>query len=837
MIKKVFLQATICLLLAACSNDPNPLVTGYGDVRFLLSVDPSVTPVAGAAGIDVDAPSADALALSAMNCRTATVKSWASLAKFESGSQKLPVGEYIFSASYGDKDQEGFIAPTFFAEQPNCVKEDEETTVDIKCGVAQTLVSVSFTDAAKNLVDNIMMRAKTASGEYVDFTTSEKRTACLRPGNMRCELAIADASGRKVALQPFDAFAADAATHHQFRFDADGNILTCVYDEHTASTPYRLTVDDALFSTQSPTITAVGFDNDNSYSMLEYNSPDKRLGVDINVAGGLRNLYFTVISNNMDDNYWTAETDIAATDAATLASQGITATGLEKGATNASLDLSAIVARMHASESGAATVHKIILQARDEAGRVALSPMVLTVEIRPVKIALIQPAAIRPSADKVALEIECSGDLPADKLTFETKGPSSLDQWQEVTAANVKRVAVGRYTATLPLAPGISATLVRASYNDGLKYTEPVAVERDVPEYKVMCSQENIWSSQVDLMFEGDDLSEVVPYISVLVKPNGGGWHPAVTERNVADRRVTVKTLTPSTSYEIAVISSGNDSHGFGVTTESALELPNADFEDIDETISMKHVNCGGKYSNLSSWMPIYNKADIIVSEPKKWASVNKKTCAKFASTSNTWFQVPTTEIIPSTGSGQWAVRLRNAAWSWHGVEPARDARTDRHYYSSYAPTLANRSAGKLFLGSYSVDKSGLETYNEGIAFRSRPTAVSGIYTFVQDYHDTSETGLVVISLVNDEGGKEVEIGRGVGYLKPSTSFTRFNVPVVYSIRNKRATRLKLMVASSNHASYSIEKESRNIKTSDYLETAVSTGAELTVDQLSLLYE
>lgn len=42
-------------------------------------------------------------------------------------------------------------------------------------------------------------------------------------------------------------------------------------------------------------------------------------------------------------------------------------------------------------------------------------------------------------------------------------------------------------------------------------------------------------------MFEGDDLSEVVPYIGVLVKPNGGGWHPAVTERNVADRRVTVK--------------------------------------------------------------------------------------------------------------------------------------------------------------------------------------------------------------------------------------------------------------------------------------------------------
>ena len=837
MIKKVFLQVTICLLLAACSNDSNPLVTGYGDVRFLLSVDPTVTTVADAAHIDIDAPTVDALTLSATNSRTAAVKSWASLAKFESGSQKLPVGEYIFSARYGNKDQEGFIAPAFYAEQTNSVKEEEETAVDIKCGVAQTLVSTSFSDAAKNLAENLVIRTKTVTGEYVDFTTEEKRVACLRPGDMRCELAISDASGRKVALQPFDSFNAEAAMHHQFRFDADGNDLTCSYDEFTASTPYRLTVDDALFATQSPSITAVGFDNSNSYSMLDYNSPAKRLGVDIDVAGGLRNLYFTIISNAMDENYWTAEADIAATDAATLAAQGISATGLEKGSTNVSLDLSAIIERMHASGSEAVSIHKIIIQARDEAGRVALSPTVLTVEIRPVKIALIQPDAILPSSDKVMIEIECSGDLPTDKLAFETKGPSPLDQWHEVIVTNINHVAVGIYTATIPIIPGIRTSFIRASYNDGLKLTDPVAVERNVPEYKVTCSHENIWSSQVDLMFEGDNLSEVVPYIDVLVQPNGGNWHPAVTERNIADRCVTIKTLTPSTSYEISVSSSDTDSHNFKVTTESAIELPNADFEDINETIRMKHVNCGGKYSNLSSWMPIYNKADIIVSEPKKWASVNKKTCAKFASTSNTWFQVPTTEIIPSTGSGQWAVRLRNAAWSWHGVEPARDARTDRQYYSSYTPELTNRSAGKLFLGSYSVDKSGVETYNEGIAFRSRPTAVSGIYTFVQDYHDPSETGLVIISIVNDEDGKEVEIGRGVGYLQPSTSFTRFNVPVVYTVRNKRATRLKLMVASSNHASYSIEEESYNIKTSDYLETAVSTGAELTVDQLSLLYE
>lgn len=218
----------------------------------------------------------------------------------------------------------------------------------------------------------------------MDFTTSEKRTACLRPGNMRCELAIADASGRKVALQPFDAFAANAATHHQFRFDADGNNLTCVYDEHTASTPYRLTVDDALFSTKSPTITAVGFDNDNSYSILEYNNPDKRLGVDINVAGGLRNLYLQSYPTIWMTTTGLPRPTLPPPTPPPLRHRASLPQGLKGGDKR--------IARPVGNRGPNARFRKrgchraqIILQARDEAGRVALSPMVLTVEIRPVK--------------------------------------------------------------------------------------------------------------------------------------------------------------------------------------------------------------------------------------------------------------------------------------------------------------------------------------------------------------------------------------------------------------------------------------------------------------------
>ena len=64
-------------------------------------------------------------------------------------------------------------------------------------------------------------------------------------------------------------------------------------------------------------------------------------------------------------------------------------------------------------------------------------------------------------------------------------------------------------------------------------------------------------------------------------------------------------------------------------------------------------------------------------------------------------------------------------------------------------PTIANRSAGKLFLGSYSY-VNGIESYNEGVGFESRPLILKGFYKYVQDGNDSSETGIVTISLLNE---------------------------------------------------------------------------------------
>ena len=71
-------------------------------------------------------------------------------------------------------------------------------------------------------------------------------------------------------------------------------------------------------------------------------------------------------------------------------------------------------------------------------------------------------------------------------------------------------------------------------------------------------------------------------------------------------------------------------------------------------------------------------------------------------------------------------------------------------YNHNEPSSISNRSAGKLFLGSYSyVD--GTESYNEGIDFVSRPLTLKGYYKYVQDRNDNSETGMVTVFFIEWE--------------------------------------------------------------------------------------
>ena len=104
-----------------------------------------------------------------------------------------------------------------------------------------------------------------------------------------------------------------------------------------------------------------------------------------------------------------------------------------------------------------------------------------------------------------------------------------------------------------------------------------------------------------------------------------------------------------------------------------------------------------------------------------------------------------------SASSGNNAMVIRNVAWDLKGSGIADNQQTGNtdysNYYCSNVPSISNRSAGKLFLGSYSYSyKNGSEEYNEGISFNTRPTSLKGYYKYANDSQDTSEKGEAIFN-------------------------------------------------------------------------------------------
>lgn len=834
--------AALLLTTTGCHNDRNILITGYGDLNFTIHADTVAKGIAGAKDLSIPQPDIEQFEITASNTITGYTKTWKTIEEFEASHRKVPVGTYIFSASMGKMEEEGFDMLSFYGESSATVYDDMLTDVTLDCKIDNALVSSAISEAAVNEFKDISLRMKSTKGIYIGFSPDEHRAAYIRPGTIQGEVTLTNQEGKTITICPIEISNAQVSEHYCVRTDiaetAEGKALTFVYDEATLANPATVPINDDLFNATPPEIKTIGFTNNDPITILESESPQQAVRCEISAPNGLKSIRLTALSETLYKNDISQEIELVGKDLPILKEHGFVIEGNEENSTKAVIDFTDMIPELSAKSNEAAT-HYFILQAKDRYGMLANEPSVLAITTNPVKLLMDMPTPVGFDATTANIKLSYNGT----NLERFVKIQYQVNQdgvWQEAAPTAIKQEG-NTYTLTVPIPEGDNHIEFRASYKNGRRTSNVVTLQRIIPEFTAYCGSENIWPSKADILIWSADNSKIIPYLSVYVKEQNGEFHPAVVERVTEEGRITVSTLMPSTSYTIKIMagigSTTSKEQSFDITTEAALQLPNPSFEDNKTTIDISTINCGGKYSNLASWMPIYNTTSIKVNEPKEWTSVNTKTCSSYTQPENTWFKVPTTEIVRKGYEGAYAVKLRNAAWDLHGEEPPRDARTDREYYSRNAPEFSYRSAGKLFLGSYTFYPDGREEYKIGYPFTSRPTAIQGMYSYIQDNQDLTENGLVSIQMIREEYGQEYVIGEGKGLLKPSTSFTRFVVPITYSVRNKNATKMKLLISSSCYASENQEEETKAIKTTNYLEKGISTGAELTVDDLILLYE
>lgn len=863
-VKNLFLCGATVLLLVSCANEENQVDSGYGSINVKVSADYQVVPVTRSTTeiTETTNPDVSEFALKLVSADGSFSRAWDSLADFDP-AEKIPVGTYTMSAYYGNLEEEGFDKPYYLGQSDVAVRYRENTPVDILCTLANVKVTVEYSDAFKKYFADYATTIHAAEGDYIKFEKEETRAAYVKPGKITIQTYLKKQNGIESTFEPAAIENAQPRQHYRIKLDIADNAageaqLSISFDETTETQPIAIDISDEVMVAPAPSFLPAGFEPGTPLEVKENSYPDNRqVNISLTAKAGLSACTLTTSSACLESEGWPREIDLvnlSSENRALLSRLGLKLKGFtEMGSKMGFIDFAELFTHLHTLDGS--DQHTFTLSAKDMYGKVSESPITLSVKSIPITFALQTPEPVFVGSKSVTIPVEFDGAyIDQVKFSYLNAEGAKVNSNSTVVSSegNLYQIKISIEATDKPV-------VVEGSYANGAK-TSTISIPVKTPAFTITAEEYDIWARRatVKLTAEDSQYQEAVDRYAVLFANSTGQWETVASTLSQGRRVIT--GLNPDTRYQLrGSCNSGQDNVNYSgdltLRTESAAAVPNGDFEEIAQTISVTDMNQGGKYS---VWPVNYqNTCSFTIQEPTGWASVNAKTCNLSAANQNSWFVIPSTynttltwdayrSFAPSTvtpdlyrdltaQSGSNAMVVRNVAWDANGTTPATSGGAfNTTYYNTNVPGIANRSAGKLFLGSYSYS-GGSEIYTEGVSFTSRPSTLKGWYKYANDSNDPTETGVVTVTLLN---GQKV-IATGTARLSAATDYTEFSVPVTYSVTDQKATTLRIMITSSNHASYNQSEETSAIKTSvsnGQYESA-SRGATLTVDNLTFTYE
>ena len=846
-LKKIFLYSATMLLLVSCANEDKQGSSGYGAINVQVSADYKVVPVTRStaeSASTTENPDVSEFALKLVSSDGSFSRAWDSLADFDPAT-KIPVGTYTMSAFYGDIDIEGFEKPFYLGETPVAVRDRENSSVEINCTLANVKVTVEYSDAFKKYFADYSTTIHSTGGEYIEFSKTETRAAYVKPGKITIQTHLKKQNGIESTFEPAAIPNAAARQHYKIKLDiSDNNAgeaqLNISFDETTETQPIKIDISDEVMVAPAPSFLLSGFESGVPVEAKEFNYPaDKNVNISLTAKGGLAGCTLTTSSRSLESKGWPQEIDLinmSEDQAEILRRLGLKIKGFsEVGNKMGFIDFTELFTQLQIIDNS--DQHLFTISAKDLYGKVSESPISLSVKNLPLTFTLQEPEAVFVGSSSAIIPVLYDGsNIDLVQFSYLNAEGHKVNCISTVLSAeeNLYQVKISVEATNKPIE-------IEASLSGGLK-TAATSVPVLTPEFTISAEEYDVWAKKaiVKLTAADPQYQDAVNRYAVLYTNSTGQWVQAASthEGNVH----TLTGLSPDTRYQIKGTCNNEQEnvnyHGdCTIRTETAAGVPNGDFEDLAQTININSIDQGGTWSNNSHWTAQQTTTSYNISEPNGWASVNAKTCNyDGASAKNTWFVLPSTLNSSDLYSGSNAMVIRNVSWDLNGSVPGRSTNWSEAYSVKTPSTIANTSAGKLFLGSYSYDtSSSSETYKEGVSFSSRPSKLTGYYKYSTDSNDGSETGVVTITLLDGN----TTIGSGTANLTATSDYTAFEVPITYNISNKKATSLKIMITSSNHASYTQSEETTTIKTTKYTSETLQSaiGATLTIDNLNFIYE
>ena len=841
LLKHGIMFSAFAFALASCSDEGGlDLGKGEGAIRLALrtSAEVVVSAPTRAESATLTAPEAGHFAVRLTKSDNSYSKTWDSIEEFNA-EEAFRTGSYTLEAFVGDIDTEGFDAPYFYGAADVSVLEAKETQVAITAALANSMVSVDYTEGFKSYFKDYSARVHSAGHSYIDFAADETRPAFIAPGEVDLTVSFTNPQGQSTSLQPAG-FTAKPRHHYRVKFDvAEGTgnaVLKIIFDDTLVSEDVTIDLTDELFTTPAPEVKAEGFVSDSPVEALEGNAPASPFVFTAVARGGMAEASLTVDAQTVPA--FGREVNLVGASAALqqqIASSGISAVGFFKNPDKlARLDVTEFVKSLPAG------THRISLVVKDRYTRVS-DPVTLVVSTEAIHLEA-QAEDVVFGSNQAFIDIEYNGANPDKAFTF--KALDKFGVYKDCPITEVKQKAgtrsfpVKNYVFTLTLPDTERESIPLQIFFHGEKRTE-IEIPVITPKYSV---EADAFAKYVVLKVVPEDASQlgiIVNSLKVAVSATRSARNGGFTFVRDADNGlVTVKGFNPATPYTITTkLSAATDAApvtSTSVTTEAATDVPNGDFSQTHQTINMT-AQVGGTWTGTIFSNPKYHiNAPIVRAEATGWASINANTCWSGSSNINTWY------TVPSTWADNGNVTVRSVGYSHSGSDLGSTKET-LVYYCKNTPTFdaGERISGELFLGTYSFD--GNESRTDGITFGSRPASLSFDYTYVP-YGD--EKGLAYVA-VFDESGRI--IATGSMNLNPVGVMTTETISLSGYPFSSRAASLQVRFLSTANGvpgisipSGSALKEHKHALGNQTLDAnrynAVATGSVLVLDNVKLNY-
>lgn len=832
------LVACLCM---SCSQEKENSGVGCGSFVLTLHPDYEVIPVLRSSDADPsdETPSTDEFAIRLTKEDGSYSKEWSSIADMPVDAT-FDTGNYTLYAYYGSLTNEGFGTPFYQGETKFSIRDGETTPVEVTCTLGHVKISLEYSEAFRKYFTDYETTVRTQGGKNVVFTKDETRSAYVQPGDISLKIQLTKPNGISATYEPAKIIGATARQHYIITFDVSESvgaaIVSITFDNSTEVEPITIDVSDEAMTAPAPYFTLDGIAANETKELQECETPDSgNLGVMITARGGLAGCTLITQSTFLQSIGFPTEielTDLNAEELAAIEKVGLVIRGFGDGKDKIGyIDFTSMLSSLQIAENGDAD-HTFTISARDINGKVSDEPVTFTIHNTPLLLSMDDITPIVLGTTDVNIPLQFSGK---DVSQLQIMRLESAGTWSPISY-EVHSESGTTYNLVAKLPEGNKAQTVKAVYK-GVKESEEKNIGITIPAYHLVANDYDIWSNRASIRVAADEPSyqeTIEQYITIYVQ-EGSEWKKAnyTTQAGVYE----LTGLNAGTAYNLkgGCLADGSDlqtSNILEINTESALSLPNGEFEEWT-TLYSETINKGGRYGKVAGWQQ--ETATVTSSNPVGWSSVNPKTVPTSPQTKNTWYMVPST--LQTTGVNGNGVLLRNVAWDNAGGTPPEGhwGFLTESLESLTPPTIQNRSAGKLFLGAYSYDHaSATETYNEGIEFASRPAKLTGYYKYTMSGNDANGVVTVVVEYRNN--GETTTLASSEIALTPATAYTAFEVPLTYTDTSHKATHLRVMFTSSNHASYNQAEESAQISTVDNRAQAISVGSELYIDNVKLEY-